>query len=127
MMLALAIPETIAGLFLDAGRADSAAVLALAVSFLFFAALFQLGDGLQAFAFGALRGLNDTAVPMVMVALSYWVVGISVGLGLAFGAGMGGTGIWIGFVVALSCEAALLTARFRRLARTAYLPALVAA
>jgi MATE family multidrug resistance protein len=126
-VVALTLPETLASIFLDEARRDSAAVLAPAVSFLFFAAFFQIADGLQAVAAGALRGLNDTAVPMVIAALSYWGVGLSVGIGLAFGAGMGGAGLWLGFVAGLTCAAILLTERFRRLARFSYMPALAPA
>jgi MATE family multidrug resistance protein len=125
--ITLTLPEAIAGIFLDTARDDSAAVLALAVSFLFFAAFFQIADGLQAVASGALRGLNDTMAPMVIAALSYWGVGLAAGIGLAFGAGMGGAGMWLGFIAGLVCAAILLTRRFRRLARFSYLPALAVA
>jgi MATE family multidrug resistance protein len=126
-LVALSMPEAIASLFLDETRPDSAAVLPLAVSFLFLAAFFQIADGLQAVAAGALRGLNDTVVPMFIAALSYWGVGLAVGVGLAFGAGMGGAGLWLGFVAGLVCAAVLLTQRFRSLARFSYLPALAPA
>jgi MATE family multidrug resistance protein len=125
--ITLTLPEAIAGIFLDTAREDSAAVLALAVSFLFFAAFFQIADGLQAVASGALRGLNDTMAPMVIAALSYWGVGLAAGIGLAFGAGMGGAGMWLGFIAGLVCAAILLTRRFRRLARFSYLPTLAPA
>ncbi|MEM8878882.1 MAG: MATE family efflux transporter, partial [Pseudomonadota bacterium] len=108
----LAIPDLFASLFLDHARADSADVLALAVSLLFLAAFFQLADGLQAVAAGALRGLNDTAIPMVMAGFSYWGVGAGSGLWLAFGQGMGVRGIWIGFIVGLTCAAIVLVWRF---------------
>lgn len=120
----LTIPEAFASVFLDSDLADSAAVLALATSFLLYAAFFQCADGLQAVAAGVLRGLNDTAVPMVLAGLSYWGVGLTTGLGLAFGAGMEGAGLWLGFVFGLCSAALLLTARFQGLARKGYLPAL---
>jgi MATE family multidrug resistance protein len=117
--------ETLASIFLDTSRADSAAVLALATTFLLYAAMFQLADGLQAVAAGALRGLHDTTIPMILAAFSYWVVGAGVALGLAFPGNMEGTGLWIGFVVGLLCIAALLTHRFHSLTQNGYLPALV--
>ena len=120
----LAIPTGFASLFLDETRADSAAVLTLATTFLLYAAFFQLADGVQAVSAGALRGLNDTAVPMVLAGLSYWGVGALSGLGLAFGAGLQGAGIWMGFVFGLFAAAVLLTLRFHALSRNHYLPAL---
>ena len=123
----LSVPGLFASLFLDTTRADSAEVLAFAVSLLFLAAFFQLADGLQAVAAGALRGLNDTAFPMILAAVSYWGVGAVSGLWLAFGEGFQAHGIWVGFIVGLSCAAILLTWRFRRQWQRGYLPAPVRA
>jgi len=127
MVIVLAIPEAFASLFLDPARADSAGVLALATTFLFYAAFFQLGDGIQAVAGGALRGLNDTAVPMLLAVVSYWGVGLGIGVGFAFAGGMQGAGLWFGFDCGLVCAALLLTYRLNRLARRRYIPALAPA
>ena len=127
MVIVLAIPEAFASLFLDPARADSAGVLALATTFLFYAAFFQLGDGIQAVAGGALRGLNDTAVPMLLAVVSYWGVGLGIGVGFAFAGGMQGAGLWLGFDCGLVCAALLLTYRLNRLARRRYIPALAPA
>jgi MATE family multidrug resistance protein len=118
----LSIPELFASIFLDRENPDSEAVLALAVSFLFLAAFFQVADGLQVVAAGALRGLNDTLAPMIIAAVSYWGVGFAMGIGLAFGAGMKAAGLWLGFIFGLSCASILLTLRFRKFARIGYLP-----
>ena len=127
MVTVLAIPENFAAMFLDLGRADSAAVMGLATTFLFYAAFFQMADGMQAVAAGALRGLNDTAVPMLLAVVSYWAVGLGVGISLAYLAGLEGAGLWLGFDSALICAALLLTCRLRRLARRRYLPAMAPA
>lgn len=124
MVIVLAIPETFASMFLDQDRADSAAVLALSTTFLFYAAFFQLADGMQAVAAGALRGLNDTVMPMLIAMVSYWGIGSAAGLWLAFGAGLDGVGLWLGFDIALACAALLLTLRLRMLGRRLYIPAL---
>ena len=89
-VLVLMIPEMFASVFLDRARADSGAVMALAVSFLFYAAFFQAADGMQAVAAGALRGLNDTFRPMLFAGYSYWIVGLGSGTWLAFGTGGAG-------------------------------------
>lgn len=121
-IVVLSVPELFASIFLNQEHADSEAVLKLAVSFLFFVAFFQLADGLQVVAAGALRGLNDTLTPMIIAAISYWGVGFTVGIGLAFGADLKAAGLWLGFICGLSCAAILLTWRFKRFAATRYLP-----
>lgn len=121
-LIILSTQTVFASLFLDGAQADSEQVLALAASLLFLAAFFQLADGLQAVAAGALRGLNDTAVPMVMAALSYWGVGAGSALWLAFGLNLGAHGIWMGFIAGLTCAAILLIWRFDRQWRRKYLP-----
>ena len=123
-MVVLSVPEAFASAFLDGTRPDSAEVLTLAVSYLFFAAFFQAGDGIQAVAAGALRGLSDTAVPMTIAAVCYWGIGLGSGLGLGFVAGMEGGGLWVGFVFGLTSAAIVLTHRFRRLDKSRYIPSI---
>jgi len=109
------IPETIAGAFLEKGGKDEPAVLRLAVGFLAVAALFQLFDAAQAIGAGALRGLKDTRVPMLLAFCGYWVVGFPAGAALGLATPLGGVGVWLGFVVGLAATAALLLRRFARL------------
>jgi MATE family multidrug resistance protein len=113
-LVMLAFPEALVGLFLDRADPASAAVTRLAVSFLFVAALFQVFDGAQAVGAGMLRGLHDTSVPMLYAAFGYWVVGLVTGVGLAFGLGWQGIGIWIGLAAGLGVVAALMMARWIR-------------
>jgi multidrug resistance protein, MATE family len=120
--IVLTIPETFASIYMDGNHPDSSAVLALAASYLIYAAFFQAADGIQAVAAGALRGLNDTAWPMVIAAFSYWGIGLTTGLALAFWGGFEAAGLWIGFVAGLSAAAFLLTWRFRKLERRGYIP-----
>lgn len=89
-------------------------VIVLAVSFLAFAALFQIFDGAQAVASGMLRGLHDTTVPMIYAALGYWGVGLPLGVVLAFHFGFAGNGIWIGLTAGLAVVAVLLLVRWLR-------------
>ncbi len=122
-VIVLAVPHLFASVFLDPTLPDSATVFALATTFLYYAAFFQMADGMQAVAAGALRGVNDTAVPMVLAAVSYWAVGLACALTLAFPMGMQGAGLWLGFVCALVTAALLLTWRLRLLTRRRHLPA----
>ena len=107
------LPRTIAGLFLgSAAGPERELVLDYAVGFLAFAAVFQIFDAIQVIGLSILRGLKDTRVPMVITAISYWGVGLSVAAGLAFGLGWGGPGIWLGYVAALVVASILLVGRF---------------
>ncbi|NLB12410.1 MAG: MATE family efflux transporter, partial [Gammaproteobacteria bacterium] len=91
-----------------------AAVLALAATLLLYTAAFQISDGIQVVSGAALRGLKDTRIPMLLAAFWYWMVGMSLGAGLAFGLGWGARGIWTGLVAGLSVAALLLGLRLRR-------------
>lgn len=113
-LVMLAIPHQLVGLFLDRADPANAPVFPLAISFLFVAALFQIVDGAQAVAAGMLRGLHDTKVPMVFAAFGYWIVGIFVGVGLAFGLGWQGVGLWVGLAIGLAIVAVLMLTRWMR-------------
>jgi MATE family multidrug resistance protein len=115
--LFLAVPERIIALFLDMAKPESAAIVAYGSVLLVLAALFQLADGMQVMALGLLRGLRDTQVPMLLAAVSYWLIGIPCSYLLAFPLGLGGVGLWLGLVVGLVCAAASLLWRFWRLVR----------
>lgn len=108
------LPETLIGLFLDLSEPGTAEVLALGVSFLAIAALFQIVDGAQVITGSTLRGLSDTRVPMVYSALGYWAIGFFSAWLLAFPLGFGGIGIWIGWALGLAATALLLVHRFAR-------------
>jgi len=82
-------------------------------------------DGAQAIAMGSLRGINDTRLPMLIAAFSYWAVGATLAYALGIWAGMGAMGVWIGLATGLALAALLLSLRFRRQSRRGYLPAVV--
>lgn len=94
-----------------------AAVAGLAASLLLYAAAFQFPDGIQVVSAGALRGLNDTRVPMLLAAFAYWGVGMPLGAGLGLGLGYGPQGMWIGLIAGLLVASVLLAQRFSRSAR----------
>ncbi len=105
--LMLGIPGHIAGWY-----SSDATVVALAAQLLVLAGIFQLADGLQVAANGALRGLKDTRVPMFVTAFAYWLVGMPLGWWLTFNHDMGARGMWIGLIAGLSVAAVLLLGRF---------------
>ena len=89
----------------------------LAASLLLYAALFQFPDGVQVLSSGALRGLNDTRVPMWLAALAYWGIGMPVGAGLGLALDWRPKGMWLGLTAGLSVAAFLLCRRFLRSSR----------
>ncbi|HSE11351.1 MAG TPA: MATE family efflux transporter [Rudaea sp.] len=91
---------------------DDAAVAAMAARLMLLAAIFQFSDGVQVTANGALRGLKDAALPMAITVFAYWGVGMPTGYWLAFHAGLGARGMWIGLIAGLTVAAALLFTRF---------------
>lgn len=107
-------PGPIVALFLDPALAQAEEVAALGARLLRVAGLFQVVDGLQVVGAGALRGLKDTRVPMLFAGLGYWVLGLPVGALLAFGAGFGALGIWLGLAFGLAIVAGLLVVRWSR-------------
>lgn len=88
------------------------AVREVAAGLLLMAAIFQLSDGVQVGAAGALRGFKDTAIPMTLCIFSYWVVGFP--LAYVFGVQRGGGPlyVWIGFIAGLTVSAVLLVSRY---------------
>jgi MATE family multidrug resistance protein len=100
-----------------AGSAPDPAMADLAVSLLGIAAVFQLVDGVQATAGGALRGLKDTKVPMLLAAVAYWGIGLTTASVLGLGRGLGAPGLWWGLTLGLAVAAVLLSARFHRMSR----------
>jgi len=115
IVLFLALPEALIGLFLDPEDPESAAVIAIGTGLLAAAALFQLVDAAQVMALGLLRGIQDTRVPMIMAGISYWLVGLPVAYGLGFPLGLQGIGVWLGLASGLAVAAVLMMRRFWRL------------
>lgn len=105
-------PETLLSIYVDPADAANASLVAFALQYLLLAAIFQLADGVQAVAAGALRGLQDTRVPMWIAIFSYWVPGIGLAVGLGFFTPLAGVGVWIGLATGLFFAAVLLIRRW---------------
>jgi len=116
-------PQSIVDLYLNLADPENASVLQLAKTMLGIAAIFQIVDGLQVVAAGALRGLKDTRTPMLVAFFAYWCIGLPTGLTFAYGFGLGGAGIWWGMATGLAVAALILTTRFLRLSQPRRSPA----
>ena len=97
---------------IEAHEAKNAALVGFPLQYLMLAAAFQLVDGMQAVSLGALRGLQDTRVPMWIAVFSYWVPGFGLAIGLGFYTPLEGIGVWIGLATGLLFAAILLTWRW---------------
>lgn len=114
-------PEWVVGLFLKRGNAEFEAVVQMAVGLLAIAAWFELFDGIQTIAMGAIRGLKDAKTTFLVGLGCYWLVGAPAAWLLAFHFGWGPQGVWWGLASGLACAALGLTLGFefktRRLLR----------
>ncbi|SEN79953.1 multidrug resistance protein, MATE family [Paracoccus alcaliphilus] len=108
----LLFAQPLVRVFLDAGDPQAPAIVVIGAGLLLYAALFQLTDAFQVIALGFLRGVHDTRLPMLIAGFSYWVVGMPVAYGLAFGLDVGPPGLWLGLCVGLTLAAILLMVRF---------------
>lgn len=91
------------------------AVRELAAALLLMAAIFQVSDGLQVGAAGALRGYKDTTAALIVCLVSYWLVGFPLAYLLGVRQGLGPVYVWVGLIAGLSTAAVLLNWRFWRI------------
>lgn len=100
--------------FLPTLYIDDVVVINYASTLLILAAIFQIPDGVQVTALGALRGIQDVKVPMVITFISYWICGIPISYFAAITLKYEHVGVWIGLIIGLTVSAVLLTVRFLR-------------
>ena len=117
----LVFHEYLPKLYLDLNDAknfiDNNEVVGIASNLLVVAAIFQISDSIQVVMLGALRGLQDVKIPMLLVFFSYWMVGFPVCWFLGKEAAYGSFGIWLGLLVGLTIAAILLYIRFNYLTK----------
>lgn len=119
----LFVPHLLLSAYVDVGAPANAALVAFAVRYMVVAAAFQLVDGVQAVAMGALRGLQDTRIPMAFAIFGYWLPGLGCSLLLGFYTPLRGTGVWIGLAVGLTVVAVLMLRRWMRREKLGLVPA----
>jgi multidrug resistance protein, MATE family len=112
-ILFLVVPQYIVRIY-----TPDPAVLGAATTLLFVGGFFQLFDGMQTVATGALRGAGDTRTPMICHLILYWLVGLPLGAYLCFHLGWGAPGLWTGLCVALILIGCALLYFWRRKERS---------
>lgn len=108
-------PRLLTGIYLDLDDPANAEAVRLTAMLFTVAAIFQVVDGIQVSTQGALRGLKDTKMPMVICGLGYWVFGLGTGVPLAFLFDFGSLGLWLGMAIGLAVSASLLLLRWRHM------------
>jgi multidrug resistance protein, MATE family len=111
----LVFPRQIIGFYIDLSDPQNAQVIALALPMLRIAAVAQIIDGLQKVATGALYGLQDTKVPMLLSLATFWGVGLTSGYLLGFHTNLGGIGLWLGQTLGVAIASLLFVWRFYQL------------
>jgi MATE family multidrug resistance protein len=112
--LLITLPQFLIGIFIDVSLPANVPVLALGVSFITVAALFQIVDGAQVLAAGMLRGLHDTRMPMWYAAIGYWGFGLPLSAYLSQVTPLRGVGVWIGLAAGLAAVSLLMVQRWLR-------------
>jgi MATE family multidrug resistance protein len=87
-------------------------VIVVSSSLLIVAAFFQLSDGVQVVALGALRGIRDVKIPTAITLIAYWIIALPMSYVFAFPLQMGILGVWYGLFLGLTAAAVLLYLRF---------------
>lgn len=108
----LLVPQAIARAF-----TPETAIIGAGAALLRVAAFFQLFDGFQVVATGALRGAGDTRTPMLCHFTGYWIIGLPLGAWLCFRDAMGARGLWIGLSIGLILIGIVLVGFWRRTVR----------
>lgn len=111
-MSATTLLFVVAGRWIAQGFIADEEVVALAAQLLIVAGIFQVFDGTQVAAMGALRGIADVRGPTAIAFAGYWLLAFPLAWTLGFPLELGAVGVWVGLAAGLAVCASLLTARF---------------
>ena len=112
LMLLSALVLAVAAADIAALYTQDAAVRALAARLLLLAGVFQVSDGLQVGAMGALRGFKDARWPLGITVTAYWAIGFPLAFWGGIVQGGGPASVWWGLIAGLSASAVLLNLRY---------------
>ncbi|NMF63600.1 MATE family efflux transporter [Brasilonema octagenarum UFV-E1] len=105
-------PDHLVAIYLDINNVDNTEAIKIAISFLKLAALYQIAYGIQMIAVGALLGLQDTRIPMLINLLTFWGIGLGGGYFMGLNLVWGGIGLWWGLILGPAISAVILVWRF---------------
>lgn len=109
----LLFPRSIVALYIDTNDPANAQILTLALPMLTIATISQVLDAVQKITYGALQGLQDTRIPVLLSIPAFWGIGLTSGYILGFRFGLGGTGLWLGQSAGVAIAAIFFLIRFR--------------
>ena len=108
----LLFPQAIVSFYLDINDPANSQVITLALPMLTIATVAQIPDVIQKITYGALQGIQDTRIPMMLSIPAFWGIGLTSGYILGFPLGWGGTGLWLGHSLGMAIAAILFLIRF---------------
>ena len=117
MMIGFGLLFVFANEFLPSLYIDDIEVIKITASLLGIAALFQLSDGIQVVALGALRGLQDVKIPTYITFVAYWVIALPLSYILAIKMEFGTKGIWMGLGIGITFSAIFNLIRFSKISK----------
>ena len=120
LVVAIAIclfPQFVIGLYLNLNEPDNLAVINLAKPMLTIGVVALILDGMQKIVYGALQGLQDTEIPVILSIPAFWGIGLILSYVLGFRYSLGGVGLWIGQSIGLAIASGLFLMRFIQLTR----------
>ena len=113
-IIMLLFPKAIVSLYLDVNDPDNAEIIRLALPMLTIATVSQILDAVQKITYGALQGLQDTRIPVLLNIPAFWIVGLTSGYLLGFYFDLGGVGLWLGQSIGVAVAALLFFIRWRQ-------------
>ena len=121
----ISAPDYLIHFFLDTQNISNLETRYVASHIMFIAGIFQIFDGIQVISAGSLRGIKDTKIPMILLSVSSWIIGLPIGIALAFFGGMKAVGLWIGLAIGLAAAAVFLLLRWHNLQKVGIPPGVV--
>lgn len=106
------MPKQIVGLYLDMAQVENAATVSLAIKFLAVAAIFLFFDGSQIIMSGAIQGMKDSKITLIISMIGYWIIGLPTSYLFAFVIELDGIGIWWGLALGLASTAIMMAFYF---------------
>jgi len=120
-LMFFALHDYLPRLYVDLGDlknlADNTEVITIASKLMVAAAIFQISDSIQVVFLGALRGLQDVKIPMILVFIAYWIIGFPISWFFGKEEVYGSFGIWLGLLAGLTTASILLFLRFNYLSK----------